>query len=131
MRKYIHLMKADRDFIAKAFGVSARTVYNATHYEGCTADDTAKRIRKLAMERGGVVMVVVPEMETIHDADGYMRQVFPNGAMLEINKATGAVVLTLEGDKVTEFENVTIDRLQHLQTLAAALNRGNVELMKA
>lgn len=131
MRKYIHLMKADRDFIAKAFGVSQRTVYNATHYEGTTADDTAKRIRKLAMERGGVVMVVVPEMETIHDADGYMRQVFPNGAMLEINKATGEVVLTLEGDKVTEFENVTVDRLQHLQALAAALNRGNVELMKA
>ena len=33
MKKYIHIQKEDREFIAKAFKVSKRTVYNAFHFE--------------------------------------------------------------------------------------------------
>lgn len=37
-------------------------------------NDLAKKIRSLALQRGGIVMVEAPEMDTLHDADGYMRQ---------------------------------------------------------
>lgn len=31
MKKYIHIQKEDREFIARTFKVSKRTVYNAIH----------------------------------------------------------------------------------------------------
>ena len=33
MKKYIHIKKADREFIAKALKVTERTIFNATHFE--------------------------------------------------------------------------------------------------
>jgi len=33
MKKYIHIQKADRKFIAKAFGITERTIFNAIHFE--------------------------------------------------------------------------------------------------
>ena len=45
-------------------------------------------------------MVVAPEMETMHDADGYIRQYFPNGAMLEIDKTSGfAAIISPKGKR--------------------------------
>ena len=39
------------------------------------------------MEKGGIMMVdEVVEDQMLHDHDGYMRQYFSNGALLEINK---------------------------------------------
>jgi len=61
MKKYIEITKADRAFLMKAFGVTSRTVQNAVRYDerrGCT--ELARKIRKVAMERGGVEMVVLP-----------------------------------------------------------------------
>ena len=52
MKKYIHIQKADREFIAKTFKVSKRTVYNAIHFEDLDeGSEHAKKIRKLALER--------------------------------------------------------------------------------
>jgi len=33
MKKYIHLKKEDREFIAKAFGITPRMVFSAVHFE--------------------------------------------------------------------------------------------------
>ena len=75
MKKYIHIQKADRKFIAQAFGIAERTIFNAIHFEDPKdGSDLAKKIRKLALERGGIVMVEAPEWEVLHDADDYMRQ---------------------------------------------------------
>lgn len=67
-------------------------------------------------------MVTAPQMETLHDADGYMRQYFPNGAMLEADKSTGTVtVYTRNGDVVLTKENVKIYELTGIQDKAKAL----------
>lgn len=47
MKRYIHIKKEDREFIAKAFKVSKRTVYNAIHFEDMNeGNDLTKKIYK-------------------------------------------------------------------------------------
>ena len=82
MKKYIHLKKEDREFIAKAFGITPRMVFSAVHFE--SDSELARKVRKLALDRGGIVMVEVPETETLFDADGYMRQYLPGGVLLGV-----------------------------------------------
>ena len=121
-RQYIHLRKADRDFIVKAFGVSERTVLNAIFFDEKRGNsDTAKRIRKLAMSRGGIVMVVNPEIETLFDADNYMRQYFPNGALIELDKKAGTGDVLFKGERAGHYENVSLRDIEEIQAFANAL----------
>ena len=62
MKKYIHIQKADREFIAKALGITERTIFNATHYTDMNeGTNLMKKVRTLAMQRGGIVMLQAPE----------------------------------------------------------------------
>lgn len=54
MKKYIHVKKEDREFLAKVFGITPRMVFNAVHFE--SDSELARKVRKLAMDRGGIVM---------------------------------------------------------------------------
>lgn len=58
MKKYIHVKKEDREFLAKVFGITPRMVFNAVHFE--SDSELARKVRKLAMDRGGIVMVEAP-----------------------------------------------------------------------
>ena len=67
MKKYIHIQKEDREFIAKAFDITERTIFNATHYTDMNeGTDLMKKIRALALQRGGIVMVEAPEWEVLY-----------------------------------------------------------------
>ena len=79
---------------------------------------TARKIRKAAQERGGILMAVCPMMETMHDADGYMRQYFPNGVMVECNKETGRVEIIKDGKAVEGYDKVSINQLYQIQVRA-------------
>lgn len=132
MKKYIHIARTDREFIQQAFNVTGRTIDNALRFDekrGFT--DTAKRIRKIAMERGGVVMSVIPEMETLHDYDGVICQYFPNGAKLELDKESGNGTIFWKGEKVKEFADVRLDEIEDIQGIASMLNKGNVAMVRA
>lgn len=132
MKRYIHIARTDREFIEKAFGVTGRTVHNALTFDAQKGNtDTAKRIRKIALDRGGIVMNVVPEVETLHDYDGVISQYFPNGAKLELDKNTGDGTLYYRGEKVRKFADVRLDGIQDIQNLACMLNKGNVALVNA
>ena len=87
MKKQVTVTKENREFLEKAFKVSSVMIWKALTFESDT--DLARRIRKLAVERGGIEMCFCPVLETMHDSDGYMRQYLPNGAMLEFNKNDG------------------------------------------
>ncbi len=122
MKKYIHIAKEDRDFIAKAFGVSERSVLNAIRFDDKRGgSDLARRVRRLAMQRGGVMMTVAPEMETFHDRDGVMRQYFPNGALLELSKEDSRGSVIFDGSTVREYENVLVSEIAGIQQYAASL----------
>lgn len=119
MEKYIDVTKENRAFLARAFKVSAPTVARALRFEergGMT--ERARKIRHLAQQRGGVLMVASPWMETIHDADNFMRQYFPNGVMLEGDKNTGRVEIIKDGRVVKSYEKVMIDELPAIQAEA-------------
>lgn len=123
MKRYIHITKEDREFLMKTFGVSRKTVQNAVMYDGERGgSDLAKRIRKQARERGGIMMVVAPEMETLFDHDGYMRQYFPNGAMLELNKKDASCDVFFKGDNVRHYDRVEIPDIYAIQDWVQGLS---------
>ena len=119
MKKYIELPTKDREFIMNAFKVSAMAVSRALSYVNDT--DLSQRIRKLAMQRGGIVMVRTPIQDTWHDNDGFMRQFFPNGVQIEGDKTTGYVAILKEGKEVASFDNPTITQLEDIQRSAMRL----------
>lgn len=122
MEKYIHLKKEDREFIAKAFGITERTIYNATHFADFNeGNELAKKIRKLAISKGGIIMNTLPELETLHDADGYMRQYLPNGVLLEFCYAKNDCVVFHKGAQVKRYEKVYVSEIPSIQDWAATL----------
>lgn len=124
MKRYIHIQKADREFILNLFKVTGRTVDNALRFDAERGNtDLARKIRKVAMEHGGIVMVVSPEAETLFDADGYMRQYLPNGVLLEFEKeaGNGGCNVYLKGDMVRRYDNVQVRDIPAIQSWAATL----------
>lgn len=124
MKRYIHIQKADREFILNLFKVTGRTVDNALRFDAERGNTyLARKIRKVAMEHGGIVMVVSPEAETLFDADGYMRQYLPNGVLLEFEKeaGNGGCNVYLKGDMVRRYDNVQVRDIPAIQNWAATL----------
>lgn len=66
-------------------------------------------------------MIASPAIETMHDADGYMRQYFPNGVMLECDKNTGRVDIIKDGKSVKNYKNVMLDQFPAIQAEAQAM----------
>lgn len=121
MKKYIHIQKADREFIAKALDITERTIFNATHFENMSeGNDLAKKIRTLALQRGGIVMVDAPEWEVLHDADGYMRQ-YLDDVLLEFSKEKPTCDVYKKGEKVRHYDNVMTSDIQGIQDWASTL----------
>lgn len=119
MKKYIHIKKEDRDFIAKAFGITGRSIYNALHFDDERGgSDLAKKVRRLALERGGITMVEAPEEETLFDADGYMRQYLRGGVLLEFSLNDGSCTVYKEGEKVRKFTDVFVKDIPFIQEWA-------------
>ena len=121
MDHFITATKETREFITKTFrGISRQTLWRALRFEDINkVTATERKIRKMALNRGGIVMVTAPQMETMHDADGFMRQYFPNGAMLEADKATGVVTIyDRNGEVIAEQQNVAINQIPELQNKA-------------
>ena len=85
--------------------------------------DLAKRIRKLALHRGGVLMNELPAFETIHNTvAGEMIQPFENGAKLVMVWTTGNVkVFNKKGELCRDIHINTIEELTNAQCFAASL----------
>jgi hypothetical protein len=116
MEKYIAVTKETREYLRKLFKTTRQSVWRALYFENDTP--FSKRIRKAAQERGGILMAACPMMETMHDADGYMRQYFPNGVMVECNKETGRVEIIKDGKAVEGYDKVSINQLYQIQARA-------------
>ena len=70
-KRVIEVTKETRDFLQQAFDVTGTMVWYALNFdEKRGQSDLAKRIRNLALQKGGVVLNIGPEIETIHSADG-------------------------------------------------------------
>ncbi len=121
MKKYIHIKKEDREFIAKAFKITERTIFSAIHFEDMSeGNDLARKIRSLALQRGGIVMVEAPEWEVLHDTDGYMRQ-YLDDVLLEFSKKKPTCDVYKKGEKVRHYDNVMTSDIQGIQDWALTL----------
>ena len=99
MKRVITVTRSQREFLAKAFGVTKEMVSYALNFHPVKGQsDLAKKIRSLAVQRGGFELVTAPTSEVVHDADNMMRQHFENGWMWEGDKNTG--VLELQGGRI-------------------------------
>lgn len=119
MKKYIHITKENRLGLAKMFDVTDRMVWAAITFEKET--ELAKRIRKAAIERGGIMMNELPESETFWDSDNYIRHYLPNGAMLEFNKITGTGDVIFKGESVKHYPLVMLNEIPNIQEWASTL----------
>ena len=130
MEKYIHVTKEVRQCLAKTFNVSDKTVRNALGFDKKRGEtDCAKRIRKFALQKGGIVMVVAPEVEVLHDYDGVINQYFPNGAKLESNKNTGDTELFYKGECVARWENIKLRDMDTIQQMVTGLTTESLATM--
>lgn len=130
MEKYIHVTKEVRQCLAKTFNVSDKTVRNALGFDKKRGEtDCAKRIRKFALQKGGIVMVVAPEVEVLHDYDGVINQYFPNGAKLESDKNTGDTELFYKGERVARWENIKLRDMDTIQQMVAGLTTESLATM--
>lgn len=130
MEKYIHVTKEVRLCLAKTFNVSDKTVRNALSFDKKRGEtDSAKRIRKFALQKGGIVMVVAPEVEVLYDYDGVINQYFPNGAKLESDKNTGDTELFYKGERVARWENIKLRDMDTIQQMVAGLTTESLATM--
>lgn len=124
MKKYIKISEKEKQWIGEAFKVSRVTVNHALYFDEKRGNsDLAKRIRKLALHRGGILMNKLPTFETIHNTTtGEMVQEFPNGARIVAELTTGTVkVYDVRGIVRHNVEKCTIERLYREQLFAAGL----------
>lgn len=124
MKKYIKISTKEKEWIMQAFDVSLVMVNHALGFDKKRGNsDLAKRIRKLALHRGGVLMNELPAFETIHNTvAGEMIQPFENGAKLVMVWATGNVkVFNKKGELCRDIHINTIEELTNAQCFAASL----------
>lgn len=73
--KVIEVRKQTREMLVKTFKTTSVSVWRALSFRDNSP--TSQRIRRAAELDGGVLLIISPAMETIHDADNYMRQYSP------------------------------------------------------
>lgn len=122
MRKFIHVTKRDREFLSSAFGVTERTVYNACNFVARGDDRLMRRIRKLALQRGGILMAEGSVVDMMFDNDGYLRQYFANDAMMELSyRGDGSCDVWHKGEKVRHYEDVKLSDIDSIRSYAISL----------
>lgn len=124
MKKYIKISGKEKEWIGTALNVSPSMVDFALRFDAKRGNsDLAKRIRKLALHRGGVLMNELPAFETIHNTvAGEMVQPFENGAKLVMVWATGSLkIFNKKGELCRDIHINTIEELTNAQCFAAAL----------
>lgn len=97
MKRYIHIKKEDREFIAKVFGITERMVFKAIGYESNT--ELAKKVRKLAKERGGIIMREVPELELCSTPMAISASIYQEVCCLKFTRLKTGATCTKRGKR--------------------------------
>ena len=122
MKQFIHITKENREGLVKIFNVGERTVWNALQFAEVGDVDQNKRIRKAAMERGGILMAKdVPLSKVFWDHDNYMRHYCDNGAVLELSREDNSCVVFFKGEPVKNYANVMLSDIEGIQEYAMGL----------
>lgn len=123
MKKHIVVDNEIRQFLIKTFGCSRMHVWKSLNYE--SESDTARRIRKLALQKGGkLVGDYIPDCDTTHEeAEKTMTQHFSSRVKLVLYKPTNEVTVYVDGKVDRKETTASIPEFMNLQK--------EVELMAA
>ena len=113
MKKSIIIGKEDREFIMRAFGCSRQAVWNALNYN--RDSHLSKRIRVLALKRGGVVTGGYSPVCRATIEDGVMTQDFGGGVVLIVRIGSADVDVVVDGEKAETRRAEGIDGLAAIQ----------------
>ena len=117
MKKQIVVDLDTSSFLRKAFGCTRQAVWKALTFE--SNSEQARKIRHLALQRGGELAGARIEPETSYEADGTMVQTFGNRVKLIVLK--GMVTVYVDGKpvektmcrEIPDFVNVQ-NRVKHI-----------------
>lgn len=125
-RRQIEVSKQTREMLVRTFKTTRMSVWRALSFN----DNSPKsqRIRRAAEQNDGVLFMLSPAMETIHDADNFMRQYFPGDVLIEANKNNGHVELLKNGEVVKCWDDVPFRKIGDIQQEAVKLCGCHVEL---
>ena len=125
MKKVISVTREQRDFLCRAFKVTNVMVSYALNFHPAKGQsDLARKIRCLAVQRGGYELVTAPASEVVHDADGIMRQHFENGWMWEADKKSGLLLVFDEHSKEQmRVEDAHITDIEYVQQRIEAMGQ--------
>ena len=133
--KFIDLPNAKKAQLARLFGKSRQTIWAALNY--VTDSDLAKKIRKAALNMGGVVKNnfqtpegFMPNCETkyIHGEGTVLGiiQTFPNNVRVEFENKKEIATISCDGEVVKVFEKVVMNDWTRIvyeaQSLSDTLN---------
>ena len=115
--KFIDLPNAKKAQLARLFGKSRQTIWAALNY--VTDSDLAKKIRKAALNMGGVVKNnfqtpegFMPNCETkyIHGEGTVLGiiQTFPNNVRVEFENKKEIATISCDGEVIKVFEKVLL-----------------------
>ena len=96
MKKQIVVDLKTSAFLRDAFGCTRQAVWNALTFE--SNSDQAKKIRHLAIKKGGELVGASVEPETSHESDGTMTQAF--GKRVKLTALRGMVTVYVDGTAV-------------------------------
>lgn len=115
--KYIDLSKEQKGALRRMFKVSPPTIWSALNYG--THSDLAKRIRRAAFAKGGVVKnrILTPDgfipncqTEYIHE-DGAvvgLIQIYPNDVRVEFENKKEIATISCDGEVIKVFKKVLL-----------------------
>lgn len=125
MKKQIFVDGETRVFLQKTFKCTGKHVWSALTFR--SDSDTARRIRVLALKRGGTLAEgYIPKCETTHNTiQGTMVQTFGTRVRIAASRKTGEVTVEVDGKMKDKYNNLSIAEFMQLQyemeQLAAAL----------
>ena len=125
MKRVITVTRSQREFLSKAFGVTKEMVSYALNFHPVKGQsELAKKIRSLAVQRGGFELVTAPASEVVHDSENVMRQHFDNGWMWEADKRSGLLQVFDEHSKEQmRIEDAHITDIEHVQQRIEAMGQ--------
>lgn len=113
MNKQILLPAQEVRRINKEFKTSTNELARALQYQ--RNSDRARMLRKVALERGGLIYTAavapagyMPDVETRFPV-GYMVQSFGGRVVLSLNRATNEATLSVDGAAVASFNDMTTE----------------------
>lgn len=102
-----------RQEVRGIFGVSERMMSHALNYTRDT--DLARKIRAVALQKGGRVVGDELHMETTFGSNGDMVQTWGGRVKLIAERASGKVRVYVDGDLDREYDNLTVSELMKEQ----------------